>query len=280
MGIRIAGWVLGGGMVALGAAPGYAAVIGDTLGDTTPRTIYKSGDGSSQSLSELLWNYKDPVTGLSSRITAPDGSRLRMGDVSRGEDPLTSQQLLYQRFLMMDQDASLKLTFMGGLAGYKNMIGYYTYPTALEPDTASLTLQPLFTQHVDPVGTSVTFSVSKDHALGLFLNADGGRGSSKGVFYTENFRNSDVIQGPNPLTPDHFVMYQTNKGLLIAAEDIKYSQGTGRMGDQDYNDVIVGLLTYADGTPLIPIPHGSIVPEPASLGLLVLGTLLAWRRKR
>ncbi|NJL30251.1 MAG: PEP-CTERM sorting domain-containing protein [Phycisphaerales bacterium] len=73
-------------------------------------------------------------------------------------------------------------------------------------------------------------------------------------------------------------MYQTNKGLLLAAEDIKYSKNTGLMGDQDFNDVLVGLLTFADGTPLVPVPNGFPVPEPASLGLLMTGLLLMSRK--
>ncbi|NJL30252.1 MAG: hypothetical protein HC898_00715 [Phycisphaerales bacterium] len=186
---------------ASGTAMTMAAVIGDTMEDSQAQTVHASLDGSSKSLSALLWNHTNPITGELDRITAPDGSKLVIGDIGLGENPSDSDQLMFQRFLVTDQDASFKLTFLGGVAGYKNVVGYYNYSADLDAATVTPALHSLYTQHVDPVGTSVTFNISQGQAFGLYLSADAGRGSSKGVYYTENFRNSDVITSDAAVTP-------------------------------------------------------------------------------
>lgn len=66
-------------------------------------------------------------------------------------------------------------------------------------------------------------------------------------------------------------MMFTNHGLLIAWEDLPLGID-GKLGDQDYEDLIGGLLTYPDDTD---------IPEPATMALLGggLGIMLALRRR-
>jgi hypothetical protein len=250
-----------------------AAVVLQTQGDTTAESVYRGFLGSGESLSDSLANYVNPTTHQPEPITRPTGGSLVVGDLASGQNPATCDQIQMQRFAVIGQDAQLKLTYLGlGLAFYRSVFGVYSYALGADPSTAAINMTPLFTQNQDTPGLTVTFTVPKDHAFGFYLNVDA-LNRSRGIFYTENFRNTDATAG---VVTDHFLTFNTNRGLLLAIEDMGFNASTGLLGDQDYEDLLVGSLTYADGTPIDP--HDGVIPEPASVALLLAGSVVLCRR--
>lgn len=252
---------------AMASSKAQAAIIGDTMGDTTYESVY--GKGGEQTLSSMFSEYTHAST----------GQPLITGDVNAGEDPTQSHQSQFQRF-HVTEDATLSLTLMGGYAGYKNIFGVYTYDESEDPLSAELTTTSLLTHKVDSVGTTIEFNVSAGQYFGFYIDANG-HTNSQGVYYSENARNSDGDAAG--VETDHFLMFESNAGLLITMEDLAY-KNSGKLGDQDYQDMVVGLLTFSDGTP-IPFDgggggEGNGIPEPATLVLCALGTMVVVGRRR
>ena len=252
--VRLTRVVVGGLIICLAlATTAIADTVTYTNGDTTYDSVYFGYGGPSQeSLSNVLAGHTDPLTGAPSPITNTDGSTLVVGCVDLGENPAASDQTQIQRFFT-DTNQQYKLTYVGlGYASYLNIMGLYTYEVG-ETGPANFTYTPLVTQGVDPAGTEVLFDVAANHYFGFYLSADGGR-TERNRFFSENEYNLD---GHGAET-DHVLMFHTNRGLLLAWEDLPLGSN-GRLGDQDYEDMIGGLLTYPDGSP---------VPEPATMVLL------------
>jgi len=267
-------WLCAVGMLTA-STTASGAIFGDPMGDTTHESVHSGFGGSGENLSDTLANHADPVSGNPTPITHTSGRDLIVGDVERGETPSRSDQLSFQRFHVTESPADLQLTYLGlGRAGFKSIFGVYTYEAGQDPESTSLNQQPLFTQNVDPPGSVARFTVPEDHYFGFYLDANG-HVDSAGTYFTENFRNSDnhLFQGGDT---DHFLTFNTNAGLLLAMEDLAYRPHTGKLGDQDYEDMLVGFLSHQDGTPLTP----TVIPEPATATLLALGGLLLLRRHR
>ena len=234
-----------------------ADVIADVMGDTTYDPLYASQDGPANHLSNFLATRTPPITG-------PGGSLLNVGDVTMGQDPAASAQTQVQRWLVTDADTPFSLDYIGGVAGHKSIFGVYTYAMGADPFTTTIDMTPLLSQQTDPAGTTATFTVPQDHYFGFYLDANGDR-LSKGVYFSENFRNSDNSPAVGVIN-DHFLLLESSSGPVLAFEDLAYKAGTGLMGDQDHNDFVASGL------------HA--VPEPATVGLLAVGCLAVFSRRR
>ncbi|MCC7147013.1 MAG: DUF4114 domain-containing protein [Phycisphaeraceae bacterium] len=249
-----------------GQAP--AAIVGDAMGDTQRESVYhRNGE---LTLANFFHSYIDPLTGLPMPIVDTTGRDLIVGDVSIGEDPQASDQLTNQRFLVSDESVTLSIQLLGGMASYHNIFGFYTYQADENPQTADLELIPAFQLHEHPAGSMAEFTFEPGTYVGFYLATPTGK-----IYYSENARNADTP--PNGLPTDHFLMFQTNAGLVMAMEDLDYVPSTGRLGDQDYQDMIVRVQTVQ--TTPADDEDGSPVPEPGTLAVLsALGLLgLAFR---
>lgn len=252
------------------AAAAHAGVIADTSILLPPTPVYSGTDGPSRDLVPRLAAYRDPLTLAPLPITRPDGSPLIVGDISRGQSGTVNDQLGIQRFVVAGGDAALQIQNLGlGVTAAKDVFGVYHYDAALSPISAPITLHPLFTTNVTPASTGASFVIPDGHAFGFYLTTSFG----DGPYYTETSRNADRALLPPGVNTTHFLFFNTNLGLAITAEDIGYKPSTGKMGDQDFNDILV-RFSYADGTPITPV-----VPEPGSVALLIAGIalILPWK---
>lgn len=252
------------------AAAAHAGVIVDTSILLPPTPVYSGTDGPTRDLVPRLASYRDPLTLAPQPITRPDGSALIVGDISRGQSGITNDQIGIQRFLVTGGDAALQIQNLGlGVTAAKDVFGVYHYDAALNPISAPLTLLPLFTTNVTPASTGANFVIPDGHSFGFYLTTNFG----DGPYYTEIARNPDRALLSPGVNTTHFLFFNTNLGLVITAEDIGYKPSTGKMGDQDFNDILV-RFSYADGTPITPV-----VPEPASVALLIAGIalMLPWK---
>lgn len=239
----------------------HAAVVGDTFGDNTYESTHASWDGANTHLNPLFDDFG---------INHVTGRSLITGDVTVGQNPSASDQLQFQRFHVTDQSHDFSISFLDSVAGYSNVFGYYTYAAGSDPLSASIDLHPLFNSSTDSFGTSASFTVPEDTIFGFYLDANGGR-NSQGVFYSENFRNADNNFSKGLIT-DHFLMFETENGLALAVEDLKFNKNTGLLGDQDYNDFVAGFLTWSQPT--------NVIPEPASAMLLAAGAAMMFSRRK
>lgn len=151
--------------------------------------------------------------------------------------------------------ASLRLE----VAGFhdSNEIGWYNAVDGV----GSETLHSIFPGPVSPVGAAVFTPTAQ---FGLYLKSSGGR-----VFFTDSARNRGG-QAIDKAT-QHFAIFGASltpgaEQYYVGTEDLFRSEaGVERIGD--YNDIVFTLGV----TP---------IPAPAAMGALVLGGVVAGRRRR
>lgn len=170
----------------------------------------------------------------------------------------TTDQKQYQNFVVTGGSTTLELQLINGSADYKNLVGVYT---ASITDPSNRTLHQAFIGNISPLGSIWSIVIPKDTIFGFYVDSDG-YNSSKGLYYSDNSLNSDNTLS---IKTDHFLMFDSNVGWAVALEDLPRDPSTGKLGDKDYNDVVF---------------TARVIPEPASLGLLALGSLCLMTRKR
>jgi len=210
-------------------APVKAAVItGLTMGDSGTDTIYSSGGPSLQSVAD---SFGFTVGGNAVNTT--------------------TDQTQWQAFTITGGAAYVSFEYLGSSAGYNNQLGIFYAPISNPSDISYV---HAFTNNIDPVGTSVQLTVAEDSIVGFYVNVNSGNEQ----FYSINDMNED---NTGSLVTDHFLIFDTDQGLLVGLEDLRYNASTGKLGDQDYNDVIFNVQV-------------SGVPEPASAALLLIGGVM------
>lgn len=211
-----------------------ALITGLTLGDTGNDTVYVGSDPTLKSIADSF-------------------------GFTVGGNPIntTTDQTQWQAFTVTGGAANVTFEYLGSSASYNNQLGVVYAPLS---NPTSFTYLHAFTNNIDPIGTTATVTVGEDSIFAFYVNVNSGSEQ----FYSINDMNED---NKGSLVTDHFLIFDTDQGLLVGLEDIRYNKDTGKLGDQDYNDVIFNVQV-------------SGVPEPASAILLILGGACLLGRNR
>jgi len=205
-----------------------------TLGDTGPDFIGTSYGSGELSVSTILNNY-----GFTSGGSAVN---------------TTTDQTQWQAFQVTGGTADFTMTLLDTYAAFNNDV--YVFTTS---DGVNFNQQLAFTNNLDPLGTTFDFTIADGDTFGFLIHANG---NNPPAYWSINALSDDAS------LRDHFLMFNTDQGIVVAIEDLPYNSSTGLLGDQDYNDVVFSLT-------------GSTIPEPASAALLLIGgAMLLGRPKR
>ncbi|HAI14126.1 MAG TPA: hypothetical protein DCM28_20640 [Phycisphaerales bacterium] len=211
-----------------------AVITGLTLGDTSTDTVYVGSDPTLKSVADSF-------------------------GITIGGNPIntTTDQTQWQAFTVTGGAANVTFEYLGSSASYNNQLGVAYAPLS---NPTNFSYLHAFTNNIDAVGTSATVTVAEDSIFGFYVNVNSGSEQ----FFSINDLNDD---NKGSLVTDHFLIFDTDQGLLVGLEDIRYNKDTGKLGDQDYNDVIFNVKV-------------SGVPEPASAALLLIGGAMLLGRNR
>ena len=216
------------------ASANAAVITGLTLGDSGTDTVYVGSDPTLKSVADSF-------------------------GFTIGGNPIDTMadQTQWQAFTVTGGAANVTFEYLGSSASYNNQLGVVWAPLSNPTD---FTYLHAFTNNIDPVGTSATVTVDEDSIFAFYVNVNSGSEQ----FYSMNDMNDD---NTHSMTTDHFLIFDTDQGMLVGLEDIRYNKHTGKLGDQDYNDVIFNVKV-------------SGVPEPASAALLLIGGACLLGRNR
>jgi len=168
------------------------------------------------------------------------------------------------------EDAEVWITYISEGAGYKNTLGYYTYPTGSPPDTVSnISSFNIIYPNVSNSGSGGGLLPGDKVSLGTFqagttisyfLTANGWNNSTKCIRNYNNSWNYTVYSTPD-LNPEsthenrkHNVLFydEEESKIVIGFEDLKRDNGS----DDDFNDAIF----YLTSNPITAIDTQNIAP--------------------
>lgn len=171
--------------------------------------------------------------------------------------------------LQLIEDAEVFVTFVHEGAGYRNTLGYYTYPTDNPPQSASdledltiifpdvsrtsRTLQPgnkVQLYYLDPETNAYTNVFPEGTTVGWFLIPNGWWNLNNTKFYS----NPQFNPEPLPEQRKHNVLLYDAKRerLLLGFEDLERNGGS----DDDFNDAVF----YSSVTPFTAVDHSIYQP--------------------
>lgn len=188
-----------------------------------------------------------------------------------GGIPITNPDYLAgkETNLIITKEADVWVTFVSEGAGYRNVLGYYTYPVGQEP-TSIEEIQP---HYVIFPNVSMLYSggglipgdrvhlgrFPENTVVSWFLSANGWNGSGasngNGVYYS----NPDLNPESTPENRNHMVLlYDEGRELtLLGFEDLFRDGNT----DNDFNDAVF----YAKSNPVDAIQVGNLAQiKPAT----------------
>jgi hypothetical protein len=161
-----------------------------------------------------------------------------------------------QKKIILTAETEVYITFIAEEAGYKNTVGWYSYPLGKEPVKASeLNLHILF-PNVSGKGEGGeliqgdmlqlgTGKFPKGTVIGFFLISNGWNNGSinyqNTTFYTDPVINPEGAQ-------QHILFKEKNCGdIVLGFEDMQLS----KKSDQDYNDILFTISDNKEGYQVI-----------------------------
>lgn len=223
-------------------------VDADSLSDTTPQGVTYGYAGPREDLAKTI-----DALSRSRPILSPNGLPLRIGHVPRGNapggssrdeppnrEPGPNDQSQVQLFATGDAAVVMHVRYLGsGISSNTAVLGVYHYPRSAGLGSAGLSGEPLIDQASDPPATVRTFALPRNSYVGLYANHH----SSSQSYFTEHGRNGGE---------DHFLLFETNQGWLIAVEDLN------GLGDTDFEDLLALVTFTLDGAPIDPGPEAPL----------------------
>ncbi len=236
----------------------HCPVISDTLGDRDFEWVLEKEERIGAKLSQI-----DPPTLTRDNGVINSGATYfeldKTGKItSKTKDPSESNQTNIQRFLAVE-DLKLKMTgLVNSLSHSVQHFGIYYYPRGTIVrimDNNQVTFKQLFETADFKKDAELTVAIPANHYFGFYFNK--GEGSNN-FYYTENRFNSDGgyatagdEQRASGLT-DHFLLLDSNNGLVVATEGSALNPSTFLQGDQNYTDAVVGNVMCSDGRQIRP----------------------------
>ena len=164
--------------------------------------------------------------------------------------------------IVVTKEADIWVTFVSEGAGYRNVLGYYSYPLGQEPESVN----EIVSHNVVFPNTSFLFSggglipgdrvylgrFPANTVISWFLAANGWTGSGvsdgNGVYYS----NPDFNPESTEATRDHMVLLydEVRELTLLGFEDLRRDSGS----DDDFNDAVF----YAKANPVDAIQVGNL----------------------
>jgi len=164
--------------------------------------------------------------------------------------------------LRFSEDAEALISFVHEGAGYRNVAGVFTFPTATPPtDPGQLELQTVFPNASAAgsgggleLGDSLYLgTIAAGTSLGFYLLPDGYRGETLESPYDPIYSIPQLNDAPAAQQQHSVILSDPDDDrFVIAFEDIRRDRG----GDQDFNDLIltvrVSELTALEGAACLP----------------------------
>jgi len=153
----------------------------------------------------------------------------------------------YDTDLNLSEDAEVWVTFVSEGAGYRNVLGYYTYPVGNPPATApSAEDVTIIFPNVSALGSGGGLlmgnkvkigTFTEGTAIGWVLLANGWQGGAVTNGYWKLYSNTDYNPESNEDLRHHNVLLADpdNERIILGFEDIRRDYGSC---DNDFNDAI------------------------------------------
>ncbi|MBC7721697.1 MAG: DUF4114 domain-containing protein [Pedobacter sp.] len=171
----------------------------------------------------------------------------------------------YESEIRLTDSAEVWVTFVDEGAGYKNVLGFYSYDLSNPPTTIPPTSQmTIIFPNVSKQGSGGSLVAGNKVRLGwfaantgiaFFLIADGWRNGAVGNGNWRLFSNPSFNPESNTTLRNHNVLLldSTNQRIILGFEDIRRDYGSC---DNDFNDA----LFYVTASPYSAMEIGNIAP--------------------
>ncbi|MEN9598476.1 MAG: hypothetical protein RL596_787 [Bacteroidota bacterium] len=164
--------------------------------------------------------------------------------------------------IVVTKDAEVWITFVSEGAGYRNSVGFYSYPTNAPPKSLADIKQISFafpnTSFKGSNGSMISgdkISLGKftgGTTIGMVLFANGWNGKEVNIRNTAYFTDYALNPEKTPELQRHSVLLKYKDTYMIAFEDLDRSSSGC---DQDFNDLVI----YASANPINNISNDGVI---------------------